>query len=34
MNELRKYLYQKALNQGEKTDVKYDYGKYYKLEEK
>ncbi len=30
MNELRKYLYKNNLNQGDKTDVKYDFRKYYK----
>ena len=30
MNELRKILYKKNLNQGDETDVKYDYRKYYK----
>ena len=30
MNELRKYLYKNNLNQGNKTNVKYDYRKFYK----
>lgn len=29
MNELRKYLYKNSLNQGDKTDVKYDFRNYY-----
>jgi len=29
MNALRKYLYANNLNQGDKTDVKYDFRKYY-----
>ena len=31
MNELRKTLYRNNINQGDKTDVKYDYKNYYKL---
>lgn len=34
MNELRKTLYRNNINQGDKTEVRYDYRKYYKLEEK
>ena len=30
MNELRKYLYKNNLNQGNETNVKYDYRKFYK----
>jgi len=30
MNELRKYLYKHNLNQGDETDAKYDFRKYYK----
>ncbi len=30
MNFLRKYLYRHNLNQGDKTNVKHDYRKYYK----
>ncbi|MBT5420906.1 MAG: hypothetical protein HOK80_08435 [Candidatus Cloacimonetes bacterium] len=29
MNSLRKYLYKNKLNQGDKTDVKYNYREYY-----
>ncbi len=29
MNELRKYLYKNNLNQGDETDMKYEYRKYY-----
>ena len=30
MNSLRKYLYENNLNQGDETNVKYDFRKYYK----
>ncbi|MDP8204111.1 MAG: TIGR01212 family radical SAM protein [Candidatus Tenebribacter mawsonii] len=30
INSLRKYLYENNLNQGNKTDMKYDFRKYYK----
>ena len=30
MNELRKYLYKNNLNQGDETEVKYDFRDYYK----